>query len=200
MNLKHLGDALDFWKGGIFRLLGNALNDVHVLPMFTDMNVHDTWTDDRIRAYAILLGVDQTRILRSKDQFPGAQRERYFHNLGIRDDKDIFVDPDIGIEPNGGGDRRHIRMAEIEVLLPRGSSRVLLVYQHSYRNSKWVDKCLDKVCNSDKFHAFAYCAGTVAMIFVARRENQHLKEMRKPFHITRFRLTEVHRFLKSRDI
>ena len=198
MNLTHLGDALDFWKGGLFRILDKALNDMHVLPMFTDKNGHDAWTDDRIRAYASLLGVDKARILRSKDPFPGTQREDYFQNLDIEDDSDIFIDPDIGIEPDSGGDRRHIRQSEIEALLQSGSRRVLLVYQHSSRKREWLKSCLEKVCASSEFHAFAYCAGTVAMIFIARCENKRLKEMRESLHAVTFsfpakplRLTEV---------
>lgn len=182
MNLAHLGDALDFWKGGLFGILGKALNDMHVLPMFTDKNVHDAWTNGRIRAYASLLGVDEARILCSKISFPGAQRENYFQNLRIGGDSDIFVDPDTGIEPDSGGDRRHIRQSEIEALLPSGSRRVLLVYQHSPRKREWLKGCLEKVCASNEFHAFAYCAGTVAMVFIARRGNHRLEGMHKCLH------------------
>lgn len=62
MNLKHLGDALDFWKGGLIGRLEGVLNDGHILPMFTD--APNAWTPDRLLLYAHLTGMDVSRILR----------------------------------------------------------------------------------------------------------------------------------------
>jgi len=184
MHVKHLGDALDFWKGGFFKLLGNALNNFHVLPMFTDVNASDVWMGNCMHAYVTLLGVHKERILRSADQFKkeDAGRIEYFEEINLDCDADLFVDPDTGIEPPGGGDHRHIRVKGINVLLPNDSKRVLLIYQHRTHESDWVENCLKKVSNHENLKAFAYDAGGAAMIFVARRENQRLNAMRKYLH------------------
>jgi hypothetical protein len=52
MRLVHLGDALEFWKGGLADLLADRLDRIQVLPMFTDDDVPGTWTRERLGLYA----------------------------------------------------------------------------------------------------------------------------------------------------
>ena len=59
MNLVYLGDALDYWKGCIIKELDGCLNDLHVIPMFTDEDIHSNWPISRLRFYAQLLHVSQ---------------------------------------------------------------------------------------------------------------------------------------------
>jgi hypothetical protein len=174
MNLEHLGDALDFWKGGLMVRLINELNDIHVLPMFTDATAN--WTPQRLDLYAQLLGVQTPVILRSDVQFTAISRVTYFQDIACGD-ADLFADPDVGTQPNGGGDCRHIRFLEIAQLLPVGAKRVLLVYQHSFREENWTGiRLQDVIGNLPGCSAFAYWAGSVSMIFIAR-DRQRLTNM-----------------------
>ena len=171
MNLKHLGDALDYWKGGIIGRLQANLSDIHVLPMFTD--APGTWTSNRLKLYADLVGVDVSNILQQQTPFSSASRKTYFGNLGISDDIDLLVDPDTGIEPNSRNDETHIRLLELGLLLPRGCSRLVLVYQHSPRRkiNNWCDDSIQRVVNNSYTEGsliFAYLAGNVAMLFMSR--------------------------------
>ena len=174
MNVTHLGDALDFWKGALIDMLSRHLRNVHVLPMFTDKNVADDWTEGRLRTYARLLRVDRRRILRSRDRFPTPSRADDFKDLPVAIVEDLFVDPDTGVAPESEGDGRHIRLSELAQLMPPGFKRIVLVYQHAprfHRDSNWVDARLKDIAPSSHFsgcRAFAYDAGSVAMIFVSR--------------------------------
>jgi hypothetical protein len=175
MNINHLGDAFDFWKGSFMRTLGNNLNNIKVLPMFTD--VPDTWNEARLGLYAQLLGVNVQDILRPAVRFTMNTRGNYFQNLD--DNSDLFVDPDTGIEPPGGGDYRHIRLSEIAQLLPNDTNRVVLIYQHSFHKHNWTDACLQRIIQYKELngcYTFAYWAGSVSMVFIAR-DQQRLTNM-----------------------
>lgn len=184
MNLKHLGDALDFWKGAIIETLRDHLNDIHVLPMFTDENVRSTWNRSRLQLYARLLRVDAQQILRSQDSFPGPKRADYFQDLDMDVDDDVFADPDTGIEPESGGDAGHICLSEVGQLVPDASKRVVFVYQHAFRKNNWVDTCLQRIVRSSFLtgcKAFAYRAGSVSMLLVSR-ENERLADLHQTLH------------------
>jgi hypothetical protein len=166
-----LGDALDFWKGALIDMLRDHLRNVHVLPMFTDKNAAEVWTEGRLGTYAHLLRVDRNGILRCCTRFQTSNRARYFESLNIPADDDLFVDPDIGIEPEGKGSARHVLLSELAVLLPPDTKRVVLIYQHRLHKKNWVEACLRRVVQSSHLtgcHAFAYGAGSVAMLFVSR--------------------------------
>jgi hypothetical protein len=171
MKLEHLGDALDFWKGGMIGCLQGSLSDIHVLPMFTDRDVPGTWIAARLELYAKLVGVNVRNILRHQTPFSPGTRRTYFTDLKISSDIDLFVDPDTGIQPNGKGCKEHIGLAELGLLLPEGCSRLLLVYQHSSRDKNWCENCIQRVLKCDHMkgsQVFAYVAGNVAMLFVSR--------------------------------
>ena len=181
MNLKHLGDALDFWKGGLIGRLEGVLNDGHILPMFTD--APNAWTPDRLLLYAHLTGMDVSRILRHDISFRLTNRRNYFDNLPIANHVDLFVDPDTGIEPAGGGNckYKYIKLDELARLLPESSSRILLVYQHKPRTKDWPSECLKRTAKALQLEdrcLFAYNAGDASMIFLSR-DGRRLTVVRK---------------------
>ncbi len=175
MNLKHLGDALDHWKGRMFELLGDALHDLHVLPMFTD---GDRWSEGEVRLYARLLGVSPEHILRPNEPFVAGRRGPYFSSLPLKPEWDVFVDPDTGFASETSGDVRHIRAKELAELLLPASSRVVLLYQHASRKRDHVNHGLQRITGAAPLRgcsAFAYDAGSVSMIFVSRRGERVLQ-------------------------
>jgi len=69
-----------------------------------------------------------TDILQQKIKFSPETRKTYFQDIDIDKNADLFVDPDIGIEPPSGSDYQHIKLEEIDQLLPSSNrSRVVLV-------------------------------------------------------------------------
>jgi len=201
MNLCHLGDALDSWKGWVVGKLRNVLKDVRVLPMFTDEDVRATWNNARLELYARLTGLaDANRILRPDIRFTAGTRGAYFDLDATLDGSDLFVDPDTGIEPPQGGGVRHIRVAEVVQLLPPESHRLLLVYQHSFREENWVDARLQHVLRDlpARYVAFALWAGSVSMVFISCDRGRltacrgTLREIMVPLEPERARVTEIH--------
>ena len=73
MNLAHLGDALDHWKGSLIELIGGK--NVRVVPMFTD---DKPWTEQQIEAYARLLRIRPEAVLKRDGCFSGKTRTSYF--------------------------------------------------------------------------------------------------------------------------
>ncbi len=185
MNINHLGDAFDFWKGSFIRKLGNTLRNLKVLPMFTDTNEHFPWNNARLELYAELLGVNKQDILRQEVRFPNNTRGQYFQNLD--NNSDLFVDPDIGIEPPSGSNYRHIRLTEIAQLLSKSTNRVVLIYQHSFHKDNYIDVCLKKVIKFPKLkdcHTLAYWAGSVSMVFITRDEKRRIDMYKVLYNMT----------------
>ncbi len=171
MNQRHLGDALDHWKGSVIASLGAWLRDVHVIPMFTDKTPVVSWSEAHLRLYARLLRVSRDRIMYAQTPFRASNRDDYFSALRLPADTDAFLDPDNGVAPGSGGDARHVRPNELATLLPADSRRIVLVYQHSFRTNDYVQASLRRVADSPRLAgaaAFAYDAGAAAMIFASR--------------------------------
>lgn len=189
MNLTHLADALDHWKGSVIRLLRSEIPDPCVLPMLTDP---DNWNFDLFSVYARLLGVDPGMILKKDVQIlPDDEREEYF---SIDSQFDLFVDPDTGI---GDGRTvpeerdRYIMPPEITGLVPNRSPRLLLIYQHApwgepTRRPHIIGRVRTLKTIIGKQCVFAYFAGQVSMVFVSRdsarlnRVRQHLENLLGP--------------------
>jgi hypothetical protein len=168
MNLAHLGDALDHWKGSLIELIGGR--NVRVVPMFTD---DKPWTEQQIEAYARLLHLKPEDILKGDIVFSGKTRRDYFHDLG---ENDLFLDPDTGIAPDGERAKKgHIRLSEIASLLSGSPSRMLLIYQHASRNKRGLIKKLNLLRGGlAECDIFAYDSGSVGMVFIFRnRERSH---------------------------
>jgi hypothetical protein len=186
MNLGYLADALDHWKGCVIKEIDERLNDLHVIPMFTDEDIHSSWPNDRLRLYAKLLHVPQDKILQSDTRFTATTRQEYFAAIADDDqlrDKDFFIDPDIGIEPEKGGNWRHIRLSDISALLRLGNKRVILIYQHASHRSDWSNACLQRLVNYDDaggINAFAYWAGAASM-FLLSRDRRRMDSLHRSF-------------------
>lgn len=197
VNQRHLGDALDHWKGSVIGLLDAALRDVHVIPMFTDEDPVASWSEAHLRLYARLLRVPRDRIMHSHTPFCASNRADYFSTLRLSANADAFLDPDNGIAPEGGGHSKHVRPNELATLLPVDSRRIVMVYQHSFRTHDYVEVSLRRVVDSRSVvgtAAFAYHAGAVAMIFASRCRPRLIeihKAMTRVLECTS-RITEIH--------
>ena len=162
MNLVHLGDALDHWKGSLIELIGGK--NVHVVPMFTDGK---PWTEPQIEAYARLLRMRPEDVLKRDGCFSGKTRTSYFCNLG---EHDLFLDPDTGIAPDDkNAKEEHIRTSEIAGLLSVAPSRMLLIYQHASRSKNGLKKKLNLLSKYlPGCGMFAYDSGSVSMVVIGR--------------------------------
>lgn len=180
MNSKHLGDALDHWKGSLISLLVSKqlLGSVLVEPMITDPQ---EWPEEDIQTYKRLLGLEALgpeAISHAKSTFPGGSRKDYFNE--VPKDGDIFLDPDIGI----AGDRakkEHIKVAEIIDLLK--TDRVVMVYQHSAHSNftQWLLEIKNKLTadaadagadSAGSVHCTVYECDQVAMFFISLNRNR----------------------------
>ncbi len=179
LNSKHLGDALDHWKGSLISILFSkqVLGSVVVEPMITDPR---PWPEEDIQTYKRLLGLEA--IFHAKSTFPGRSREDYFNE--VPKDGDIFLDPDIGILEKAK--KEHIKVAEIINLLK--SDRVVMVYQHSGQRlpkqeaqtnsnfNRWLLGIKNKLTAdtadagadpADSVHCTVYECEQVAMFFIS---------------------------------
>jgi hypothetical protein len=136
MNITHLADALDCWKGWLITRALPELRDLRVLPMLTDAQA---WTDDHHALYAKMMAVPASSILLRNVAFTHAARAEYFAQpeltASLGTDADLFVDPDTGIWRDRkwikvANRDRSVRTSELASLLPAGSDRVVLVYRH----------------------------------------------------------------------
>ena len=64
-------------------------------------------------------------------RFDHESREAYFANPTLIGDFDLFLDPDTGIEPRNGCDEKHVRLTDVDRILPLNGHRLVLIYQHS---------------------------------------------------------------------
>lgn len=173
MNLKHLGDAFDHWKGSVMRRIGSR--SLRVLPMFTDKK---EWTPRQLSTYAKLLHRKPGDILKQKETFSRKAGKRYFENLGIQD---LFLDPDTGIGPEKSATVKHVKPSEVACLLSKVPKRVLLIYQHKWQRKSMKDT-LKRVLSIEgvrKFHGFAYNADQVAMVFISRDQERIAKASKR---------------------
>ena len=166
MRLEYLGDALDHFKGSLFRRLRAAdlLRDLAVDPMATDA---DTWTHDDYRLYSDLLDVQPDKVLKSQGTLDKVGRRR----LGLPGHQgDLFLDPDTGVrtgtQPTA---RKYVLPEEVGPLLV--SSRLLVIYQHAWRahEAESVRQAIAAVQQIEpSIAATAYTSRQVAMLFLAR--------------------------------
>jgi len=174
MKLAFLGDVYDHWKGSIIDLLGDTLNNLHVVPLLTDA---ENWTEDHFRVYALLLRVDADCILRKRCNFEKLRESRYqyFAELagpsreGVTESCDLFLDPDTGI---GKRDRSHVWRDDIDQLLQASGSRILLIYTHEDRGASEVDalNTMRKAFGESRFFAYRSAKQHLSMAFVGRDE------------------------------
>ena len=184
MNITHLGDALDYWKGSILNRLRNDLIDLRVVPMLTDFGRRGViWSHEQFALYADLLCVDPKIILLKDEQFIHSGRIHYFSNPSLSGDSDLFLDPDTGIEPPGSLKGKHVALSDLQRLLER-SQRLILIYQHAQRGGmdnelevarermKRVRDFSKKENKSHPWLAATLCCGAVSMFVVSRDEKR----------------------------
>jgi len=180
MNLKFLGDALDYWKGSMFLRLqnGGVLEDFSVDPMLTDPG---DWDASDFQLYADLLRIGRKQILQHKIKLR-EDREEYFAE--VLHTGDLFVDPDTGIALRDAGPaEKYIRVREIHQLLGEKSPRILCIYQH-IRARKARDRVRELIAALTEFDTRIYCCSyetpTVAMLFISRKQKR-IEQVNKHF-------------------
>ena len=144
MNLKHLGDAMDAWKGWLVHIILPSLRDMKVVPMLTDAG--KKWNHAKFRLYAQTLHLPTASIMLKTKKFTHTGRKKYFQGMPRMDKcTDVFLDPDTGVwkvksdskarktKMEKGKKRdvshRYVRTGEIANLLPDKSDRVILIYR-----------------------------------------------------------------------
>jgi len=161
MNLTHLGDALDHWKGSLIELIGGK--NLRVVPMFTD-----TWNAQQIEAYARLLHVRPEDVLKRDTCFSSKSRKGYCCDLG---EYDLFLDPDTGIAADNKASEKHVSSTEIAGLLSVAPSRLLLIYQHASRKKDGIREKINLLRSAEGLKGcdiFAYDSGAVSMVVMSR--------------------------------
>jgi hypothetical protein len=176
MNLKHLGDALDHWKGSVIELIGDK--KLRVVPMLTDQG---QWKQEHFETYARLLHLKPEDVLKRDHLFSSQKRDDYFSDLG---EHDLFLDPDKGIAPDKKAKKEHIKPSEIADLLKESRSRMLLIYQHSSRKKDGFREKLNllrsTVSPKDR-PMFAYDSGAVSMVVISQSQKR-IKEASDRIH------------------
>jgi len=172
MNLRFLGDALDYWKGSLFFRLQREgiLIDFLVDQMLTDPK---DWRESDFQLYADLLQIRRGQILQHKRKLK-EEREQYFTE--VTHTGDLFLDPDTGITLRYTSRiERYIKISEICQLLRGNLPRILCIYQH-IRGKKTKDRVTALVSAIGKSGAKVYCCSyqtpTVAMLFISARQNR----------------------------
>ena len=172
MNLRFLGDALDYWKGSLFVRLQKAgiLEDLSVDPMLTDP---EHWHALDFRLYADLLQIRLDQILQHERNLK-EDREEYFAE--VTHAGDLFIDPDTGIALGYAHHaEKYIRVKEVHQLLGGKLTRILCVYQHIGRE-KTRDRVGKLISALGEFSARSYYCSyetpTVAIIFVSKEQSR----------------------------
>ena len=168
MNLIHLGDALDHWKGALFERLQRVqlLTSLAVDPMTTDAPL---WTKADSHLYATLLHVAPAQILQHQALLT-TDRRGYFGE--ITHATDLFLDPDIGIATAGirNGSPHHLKADEFHALLGAHSSRIVAVYQHirGISTEERINQIRHVLALDGGPCCCSYESPTVAMLFFCR--------------------------------
>ncbi len=180
MNLRYLGDALDYWKGSLFLRLQEAgiLKDFSVDPMLTDP---EHWYAPDFRLYADLLQIRLDQILQHKRKLQEGG-EKYFAE--VTHTGDLFIDPDTGIALGYARNaEKYIRVQEVHQLLREKLPRILCVYQHIGRE-KTRDRVRKLITALAELNSRSYCCSyetpTVAMLFLSQKQSR-IEQMNKYF-------------------
>lgn len=173
MNLRHLGDAFDHWKGTMLEI--TCPKGARIVPMFTDEN---RWNRKQLEAYARLLRVSSKDVLHSETRFSNGSRGTYFD---IPESGDLFLDPDVGICTNARPKKEHIAPSEIAAILLVSRPRILLIYQNKWQR-KTMRETLNMVLSTErleKFYRFGFDAGQVGIIFISCDRKRIVKAMER---------------------
>jgi hypothetical protein len=164
MNLRFIGDALDHWKGSVFRALqqSNLLLDFQVDAMASDA---EAWRENEHLLYAKLLRIHRHQIVPHKHTLNG-NRNLYFGEAPI--DGDLFLDPDTGFQTGRVKDPiQYLTSAELFSLLGQNKKRIVIIDQHVHgkRTRDRVKEVLDVLRNDHPhFSCISYESGTAALL------------------------------------
>ena len=172
MNIQHLGDAYDHWKGSVISILSSRKkigSNLVVVPMLTDFQL---WKAKDLRTYRRLLNLrEESTICHEHETFTNHQIGRHNYFAGIPNKCDLFLDPDTGISTGNHLTEKHITINEISNLLNDGGNRdrVLMVYQHSTRSRDRFPK-IGSMLRRVPYYPFK--CGQVAMFFISLSKNR----------------------------
>lgn len=187
MNLDFLGDALDHWKGGIFRWLKDwgILYDLKCDLMATDQHL---WKEFDYSLYAKIVGIDNNQIIRHNLSITNQEnRRKYFEEINHKGD--IFFDPDIGLDarkttvPQSDLPKYLTCQELIDQLLGHRNSLVM-VYQHirSRITSERVDEIiciLTERFPETRFSCLTYESSSVVMLIFSLNNDRIRNAMGK---------------------
>lgn len=168
MNIEHLGDALDHFKGSVFALLqeDGLLRDFLVDPMATDASA---WNTAVSTSYARLLRVKEDQLVRHRHDL---RRDRNPYFSEIPEEGDIFLDPDIGIKTKGSRNQleKYLRPTELLELMSVPGDRLVVVYQHGSRGRmrQRVQDVWAALKQQDRLFSCSYASPQVALLFFSR--------------------------------
>jgi len=157
---QYLGDARDAFKWEYQDLLCRQLgySELQIVPMLTPddetnegslhstkfaaaSEIHDfcemlrrSRSLDGLKLLPSMTGADyRVRLHKPETIFLDLERDAYFSNLHTEPDQLVFVDPDIGFEPQGRHEK-HVAFADVKSLLDQATrSSAVSVYQHKRR-------------------------------------------------------------------
>ena len=156
MNRQFLGDALDWWKGGLLTWLrkDDYLRDVVVVPCFTDSK---EWSKEDFALYSQLLGVDKSSI---------------HDEGGASEYSDFFFDPDTGVKTGRvKKEAQYLTPNRLLSVLRGNPNCVAAVYQHVSRQSTHsrLNQVVEVLRQNDKKVCFCSLeSSNVAMLFASR--------------------------------
>lgn len=186
MNLSsYAGDNRDHGKGFVIHALRQSLDHLHVDAMITDQPWPNSKTESSLNKYREFLRLpDVAEIVNAQTRYQGGtlikrngKAEDYFQpHYG--QDYDLFMDPDDGIHIDGGS--KDVKPSVVEKLLPTGTSRVLMIYITPTRDTREGCTFNDHFTRwfGGKFSAFLCWLGGNGILFLARSENERLKELK----------------------
>ena len=170
MNLGFLGDALDHWKGSLFKYLleEEVLRRFAIDPMFSDQS---SWAEKEKSIYARLMHVEERQLICHKHDL--RNRCEYFRE--IEHDGDLFLDPDTGVATGSTFSKKHVRPQEVASLIKRHGNRLLVLYQHNARGKILRERVKEVlVAINSALGAFSWCSYessscAAAILFIARQ-------------------------------
>lgn len=160
MNIRHLGDAYDYWKGSVISILSSRNKigpNLVVVPMLTD-----PWEEEDLQTYGRLLNLNPANICHGREIFVNRRDPRKDYFADIPNKCDLFLDPDTGISTADHPTKKHITIGEIQRLLD--GNRVLMVYQHSTHSRDRFPK-VRGMPRGVSYYPFK--CGQVAMFFIS---------------------------------
>jgi hypothetical protein len=176
MNLKFVGDALDYWKGAIFA----DLNSEKLIENFrVDRMATDKWQPADLALFAHLLRIKESQLIFHEYDLR-LERSQYFSE--ISPSGDLFLDPDTGIRTGAVRQpQQYLQPSELFGLLEANKNRLVVVYQHvrAKKTSARLEGVLSTLQRAKRstFFCSSYEAPTVALLFFSQN-----RDRTKPVH------------------